>query len=163
MYHYLWVFLRTLRLFSLLSLYPFIGILYSLKDTIIKSQVSGRISVYFFTCPLDFELFLGEFEDITDHMFDSHVDWVVVVALIEFISGVEDVVDYFDVLRGVADLIADDTGLVHEEVVIDVDVLCAKVKCISSEIVQFVHVDAVEFVTNELKFPCSFIILHSAN
>lgn len=96
-------------------------------------------------------------------MFDSHIDGVVVVALIELITGVEDVINYFDVLRGIAYLIVDDTCLVHEEVVVYVDVFCAEVKSISSEIVQFVHIDSVELVTNELKLPSSFVILHSTD
>jgi hypothetical protein len=163
MYDYIRVFYRVLRLFSLLSLYPFIDILYSFKDAIIKSQISAGISVYFLTCPLNFELFLGEFENITDHMFDSHVDGVVVVALIELVAGVEDVVDNFDILRWVAYLFVDDTGLVHEEVVVYVYILCTQIKGISSEIVQFVHINSVEFVTDELKLPRSFIVLHSAD
>lgn len=163
MYDYSRVFLRILRLFSLLSLYPFIYILYSFKDTIIKSQISVGISVYFFTCPLNFELFFSEFKDITDHMFDTHIDGVVVVALIELVAGVEDVVDYFDVFRGVTDLIVDDTRLVHKEIVVYVDVLCAKIKGISSEIVQFIHIDSVQFVADELKLPRSLIIFHSTD
>lgn len=102
---------------------------------------------------MELELLFDFLEDIADHKFDSFVYNVEIVVLVEFIPAVEDVVDSFDVLCWVADLVIDNACLVHEEIVIHIYVLRSKIKGIPSKIVQFVHVDTIDLVTDYVEFP----------
>jgi hypothetical protein len=57
----------------------------------------------------------------------------------------------------VADFIIDYSCLVEDELVIDVDVLGSEVQCISAAVVEFVNVDAVEFVVDYLELPFALL------
>lgn len=79
--------------------------------------------VQLLTCFFELEYVFGLFEDIANHLLDGFVDCVEVVVLVEFVAGMEDVVDSLYTLRGIADFITDNPGLFKEEVVVDVDML----------------------------------------
>jgi hypothetical protein len=63
---------------------------------------------------LELKVFLGLFENIANHHLNGLIDHIEVIIFIEFIPGVEDVVDYFYVFCGVANLFVYDASLVEE-------------------------------------------------
>ena len=100
-------------------------------------------------------------ENVADHQLDALGDEVEIVVLVQFVPAVEDVVNALHVLRRVADLRLEtaplprlhDPRLVHQQVVVDVDVFGAQVEGVPPEVVQLVHVDPVLLVANQLKLP----------
>ncbi len=103
------------------------------------------------------------FEDIAEHHFGGFGDDVEIVEFIEFIPAVEDVVYGFNVFGGVANLPIDYAGLVHEQIMVDEDVLGSQIQSISAEVVQLVDVDAVDLVADQLELPRASLVWLAAD
>ena len=88
-------------------------------------------------------------------MLNAHIDRIVVVAFIELVSRMKDTVDDLDIFRRIAYLIIDYPGLVHQQVMINKNILCSQIKCVSSEVVQLVDIDSIYLVADQLKLPQS--------
>lgn len=86
-------------------------------------------------------------------MLYADVDGIVVVALVELVPWMEDIVDDLYVFRWIAYLIVDYPGFVHQQLMIDKDVLCAQIKCVSSKVVQLVDIYPIYFVAYQLELP----------
>ena len=74
----------------------------------------------------------------------------------------EDVVDCLHVFSWVADLIIDDTSLIHQQFMVNKYVFGSQVEGIAPEVIQFVHIYSVFLVADELELPrANFIGLTS--
>lgn len=141
-------------------------ILYLIEDAVGQPDVPARVSFLLEHLLADLsELEFGAdfLEDIAYHEFDAFADEVEVVVFVEFVAAVEDAVDCLHVLSRVADLVSNDSGLVHQQIVVDEDPCSPQIEGISPEIVQFVNVNSVAFVADELELPFPLIpfIRHS--
>lgn len=142
----------------------FIEPLNSFEDTVSESNVFVDPFSSLFDVLADFgelENRLNEFEDVHDHKLHAFGNVVEIKGLVKFVAGVKNIVDLQSVFGRVANeilgrggfLIIQDSCLVHEKIVVNKNTLRAEVKSISSEVIQFVHVDTGFFVRNQFKFP----------
>lgn len=96
-------------------------------------------------------------EGITDHELNPFWPAVMIVGFVEFKTGVEYFIDCLNVLSRVTDSLLDDSGFVHQKLLIDVYSLRSQIVSISPEVIQLVHINACLFVRDKFELPYSLL------
>ncbi len=113
----------------------FINVLYLLEDGVVEPYKSIWVGEYLLTRPFYFQLFFAQLKDITDHLLDACTDYVEVIVFVELVAWVKYIVNDLHILGWVADLILNNPSFIHEELMINIYILCPQVKSVSPEIV----------------------------
>lgn len=100
-----------------------VDILHLVDHRIVEPDVLVWISVDQLAGFLELKLILSEFEDVADHLVHLCADHVVIVVLVELVSAVEDVINSLYVFSRIAYLPLHDPRLVHQQLVVNVNVL----------------------------------------
>lgn len=139
-----------------ISTYIVINVLYLFKNVVSEFDISSWIIKDLLTNIFKLELLFDLLQNVTYHQLNTLAYEVKVIVLVELITTLKDTIDCLDIFCRVTNLVVYNPGLIHQQIVIDKDVLSTEMKSVSSKVVKLIHVDSIDFVAYNLKLPFSF-------